>query len=288
MKKNCQWFIICLYGLGLFFQSCQTESKIDLPEYNPKKVIICVLSPESKSILQCIVAETFAYFTPYKKDTGLRYDPGATVILRSGNDSIKFSFTGRGYEETTGTFKIEHGKSYELTVKFSDNSIKRVFTTVPPKIDKNKIDLQDYRANFFKDKGFRILAKNYLKQDYNFSGFYRFENAVYLSNSSFFGSSQFGTQGVLEDFSNVSPSKPIEYNMFLDYTDGFSMQPYDKLDSLKSSVVIFDKDLGKYVQQNTAFANFDAFAEPIFAYSNIPDGLGVFGCYTLAVKTFVP
>jgi hypothetical protein len=265
MKKI---YIICALLVLLSF-GCEQNITLNLPKYENKVAVYCILSPGTRAQMYLNLSKS--YYDYGDTIGGERFIKTASVVIANTNDNTNdtlkldsaFQLGTMAYFYT-GKHDILPGRHYVASIKYNGKVI-NAETTVPSIVN---IDHYTYK---------KIIDTS------------SFGNGSYFSFDIYFNDQQ-GTENYYVISSGQFPTVD-NYNFISDQgQDGRQMDfPYNAqfspgLDTLSQDVILVNatKATAKYLQelQNQPSAAQDPFAVPVILESNINGGLGIFGAMT--------
>jgi hypothetical protein len=278
--------IVLLLALPfLLLSSCEEDITLDLPKYDSKLAVYCILQADSIPVLY--LNQSKSYFDYSDTVDALKFVKDALVIISDENnnkDTLKLNKrqenTGRGFVDIyfyEGKHKTEAGKKYFLYISQAGRQVSSE-TKVPNKPDIVKIELKE---NEHDATSFELVV--WVKDIGGEKNYYNVR-----------GLTDFSSSDSLKQLVNLYSSE-LDYNSDEGY-DGKDMpigisgnyylvNPDDTI-SVEGRVVRASKETGEYfftlnLQQE---ASDDPFSEPVVIQHNITGGLGVFGAISQPVR----
>ena len=264
-----------IYFLPVFavvFMSCEQDANVDVPEIDPQLVINCFITPQD-SMLRAQIELSNPVFS-----NNLQNGPidNATVTLYGNNTSVVlvYNSTNMYYEASASTFPIIAGNEYHIIVTNPSGLSAEAYTTVPANTPDNfTTTMEDtiLTVDPWSEQG-RVTF------DYSFDdvsgqqNFYRIMSYL-VEYSSWSVDTMYQRTG-WELFSDQNADGDhIARSLTFDYYSGSSdtIVAYDIYAlNCNYDYYSFHKSLDNYQGDNP-------FAEPTLIYSNVTNGLGIFG-----------
>lgn len=279
MFRYIKYLMTALCGF-VFLTSCEENITLDLPDYEPKLAVHCILKPGEAPVL--FLNRSKSYFDYSDTSRELQYISDAQVIITDVsagmNDTLKFDFSDGFYE---GKLIPKTGQKYILHVTHKGKQI-TAETTVPQPVEIT---------------GFQ---NNMVEQDDGF-GYKYYEGPILVKFNDQAGMENAYSARVIErqyiSFNGRRDSYMTErQDRFYNYdrgTDGREMHNEywssysinEGIDSIVLEVRLENHTLqtAEYLEsvQNQNWTSGDPFTEPVMIKHNITGGLGIFGATTI-------
>lgn len=278
---------------------CEREAtNIKLPVIEPKLVVVSFISPQD-TLLTVEVTETQPVFGKIKDEDRDRPKKveNATVKLTDGVNTVQLVYRGDILRYTTDAknFLIEPGKTYFLTVAVPDGRKVEASCTVPSTaIQILSVKKDSALVNAYGDKYmdrfvtftwqdingqsnfYRVVARKEFKQPDGEGKIVTYNEPLIVENPYLSDKDRDG---------NIFKTSKISY--FHDYI-GSNFDYYNSF-KIHLFVLLTDESYYKYHQSviNQGRVNENPFAEPVFIYSNVTGGLGVFSAFNQTVEVVV-
>ncbi len=280
-------FIIVLSSCDNFF-----ISDIEPPKQGvePQLVVHSYLSPDANAVRVYVRQSKPIFSNDYSKIEDKKIENAKVTITNQTTKqvaTIPFNSSWNSYVIYTESFPLKEGETYQLNVSTPDGkkaeasctipkAIKGNFKNIKLEVRKNRYDEESTQLSFeFEDlsgeeNNYGALAIiKHLKKPEDRKDYFEFE-----TESSFIIS----TYG-----------KTIRAEL---RNEGVSI-PLDKITSVEIKLFSMDKNYYHYlktIEMQTSDYSGNPFKEPTIIVSNIKNGLGVFGAYTLKTtkKVFKP
>jgi Domain of unknown function (DUF4249) len=278
MKKI--YAIIFMFSVSLV--ACETDADIEIPAQDPKLVVSSFLNPGVE----------FQYLKVYMSDPifdGSTVDNtlminNANVSISDGvqNVSFGYDFNVDSYVLPRTDMNIDYNKEYTITVSYDGKTVKSTIKTVsnvPLILDEVKID------SILEDDPFGGSYTTYLgyvkwQDPPNETNYYCLElyglikningDTTRISMSDFYS-----TVYISDDGKNGSSmNATIEAYQYTPEQIGNGYVGYELL------LTKTDEHYYKYFKSLQNYGGDDPFSEPSLIYSNISNGLGLFGSYS--------
>jgi hypothetical protein len=282
MKK-----IFLFIPLTLLAFSCEKKATIKLPDPENKLVVTCFISPQD-SVITAVVRLSIPKFSSNGTYSALSENDikNATVIISDGNNNLTLPFNNdlNFYKANALDLPIIAGKQYFLTVTTPDGKNIKANTTVPngvltiesltftPKnIDTSSIE---YDIN---------LIVPDIPNEINYVAFFYETTLSYapLSNT------LTPTDPINSTYSNYVTDEKINKTKYIETSNAnFSSLTKILTAMVNVSVLNCSKDFylyNKSVQESAGISN--PFTDPVQVYTNIQNGFGCFGAYTVSKES---
>lgn len=295
--KNIAVYLLVMYAT--LITACEsTVTDIDLPDTNPKLVVISFISP-SDTIISVLVTESVPLFGAPKKDQE-KIISNAAVTISDGASSVELNFNPatNAYEASAEAFEIQHEKTYTLTVSAPDGRKATAMSTVPgvevetatitlDSIGKTIIGQAEYTwhldaawphvpgADFYRlaVSTKSISITNSETKYYNEVAYYEKLRSSHIAVQE--------KQASSYSFTNL----PV-YLSHDDLKGPFDSDGYkNRTTSLTVFILVTSPEYYLYHESIEKYTE-DIFSEPTMVYTNITGGFGVFGAYTSYSQQF--
>ncbi len=274
----------------LVFISCLKTVTLEFDEFHHNPVVNCLLVPDS------VIKVHLSLSAPADGDELFPDLSGAKVEISDGKKALELIHTGSGYYQTPEL--PQPGKAYSLKVTLDNNVLLKSETKIPVKPDIKITSLPD-----------RNLAKVTISDKPEEQNFYWVGIKIFIKNSeSYQYETYFFTNLLLfDDFNRTQGNGIIEgirysYHFYARledqsfngeeisfYTPRKWPEPDDNIDYVFILYIInADEHLDKYMKSAIlqyelgVVGDMPVFHTPISIYSNIENGKGIFGSYTLS------
>ncbi len=258
MKK-----ILILLSIALFAGSCEKDADIELPKIDPMIGVYGFLAADSS--LRIELSDVRSIFEP--NNMGLMID-GALVIIRQGANT--YTLTGNGNGVYTHSHLVKAGATYELEVQKAGYKTVRATCTMPtyavPRPELEYLALPDIDSDSIRRFGLRFQDKLGEKNYYRFGVDAHYHNPNLME--AYFTSNNLSDQA--KDGQELFSGFGSVYSYGMD--EPLSLTAFATISTL-------NEDLYKYMTSYDAywFSEDNPFAEPVIMYSNIQNGVGIFG-----------
>ena len=264
--------------LAVIFFGCQKNISLNIPKYEGKVVVFCILQPNQWPDMSLTLSQS--YYS-YADTTGQpTYITNAQVTITDQNTNIVDTLIGHSFGYYQGHHNTVAGHHYIANINYQGKKI-TAETTVPMPV---KIDHIDYV------KLSPPIGPGVFDSSYFFSIFFNdipgeadyyavTQSSKYTFNNAITGYSVFTTDAGLDgkqiditteliNNDSVPPSPPflVTFNL-----ENATKETYDYFNSINS-------------QSNSAN---NPFSQPVMVKSNINGGLGLFGAMTPSPDFFV-
>jgi len=282
MKK-----IFALSLIAAFISSCTKPAGIKLPDQEKKLVVTCLISPNDSKPVTAVVRLSDPKFT---SDTTHYTDEvtNATVVMNDGTNSIILTYKAdhNCYESASpSAVVISEGKTYHLTVTTPDGKYANASTTVP--------------VGLLSVKSFDVFLKDTSYNSINYDAHAEVDDIANQTNYvCLIYSNIFDTRSMI-------PGQTYDSNGYDEYSF------FDSDERISKSSYISTYKSGNIYSQDTMFHAFvhlnalncskefylyqnslqnagnqdNPFADPALIYTNMVNGFGCFGAYTLKVQS---
>lgn len=284
ITKKIRQGIFLLLALPFILSSCEEDITLDLPKYDSKLAVYCLLQTDSTPVLY--LNQSKSYFDYSDTVDALKFVKDALVIISDENntkDTLKLNKRQESAGQSMvdiyfyeGKNKIEAGKKYFLYINQGGRQV-TAETKVPQMPELVKIELKENEHDAT-----------------------RFELIVWVKDIG--GEKNYYNVSSLTDFSSSDPQKQQAnlYSSELDYDsdegyDGndlpvrvegnyYLVNPDDTI-SVEGRVVRASKETGEYFFTLNLQQDADGpFSEPVVLQHNINGGLGIFGAISKPVR----
>lgn len=264
---------ILLFMSFLFLGSAceKIVTNVDLPDYQPKLVVQCFISPEDSNII-VYVSESSPIFKVGPVYQDLKISDATVRITGQGQDAIiPYLSDHQYYMLPKSAFPILSGATYTLQVSVPDGRSVSASTTVPSKLNTS---LLINEINWIQGE-FSDYEMNFRFQDLPGAGdFYRI--SAYFSDTD----TNLGILNTYELFlekgERVTSDLNKDENVF-SYRVNYST--YSKNNKVTLLLLTTNEEYYRYHKTVFSYVGDDPFSEPVIIYSNIENGLGVFCAY---------
>lgn len=314
MKKNLIKNILCVAVSLVFATSCSSlVNDIDpekLPKAESKLVVECFLSPQSDSV-SVVVTES----KPLFGDTSsvARIIKNAKVTLKGplGERVLPFVESLSAYKIPASLFKIEAGKTYQLTVTDQTRSV-NASCTVPEQsvaLKRNVLSYIDEKTDLLEKIAQMRL---YWDDPANQVNYYDVKAFAYIEHKKYDVDPKTGVKSMSTWIERSFTSSPVLSDANIDgltlNSDLLEFPVYNKKDTytdVNGNLVEYKSDpvikeflveilntdehyykFHKTLAKNSASTG--GFTEPTFVYSNITGGLGCFGAFNASTIRLKP
>lgn len=267
MKK-----IVTLFLLFILLLSCEKEANVKLPEVKSQPVISSYLSLED-TIHRIRLTASQPLYEAASTFPGMPIeDASVSITGPGGNASFNYNPTDGYYELKSVQYPLQAGGNYQVKVKLKNGTEATAETTVPHQtvqiLDASVIKMTSNNGVFFKVK---------FQDDPNRLNYYRFSlNIIRVTPSNDTIYVDPGINVMHSDISNNGATIELGtnyYNSEGDYGIGYEFYVLN----ISESYFKFYKSLENYTGDNP-------FSEPALIYTNVKNGLGVFGAYRSSKK----
>lgn len=281
---------VLLVFVLFFMLSCEKDLKIkDLPSAEPQPVVHCYLSPQDDSIrvILSFSKPLFNWFYTEKESDSLLKN--AVVKLSSAQKSV---FLTKKYKKNVhfvytivkDSLEVLPGHKYSLECSFRNGIITTSNCTIPlfppDDIFLDNIMILPY---YWDHPRMRI---SYHFTDTIGEGDYYFVSAIYKSEYSIMTTYSYKdgwSYLEINHQSNTISDKGIDGSTFYLQSDGYGNQ----LKRILFRTCRTDEHYYKYRKAVINYNPEDAFAEPVFGYTNITNGLGIFAGVNMRDQEFI-
>lgn len=257
---------------------------IKLPPNEPKLVIFSAITPDDS--IRVNVHKSNPIFSESVDPSSEPFPPVTNAVVSLSNESgeqvtIPYRSSDQLYSIGSDQFSIQEGMNYYLTISAPGFKTITASTTIPDqKAEISSIvvdtiinhDYYDYYEseiqitgevldNFEQENYYRVQVYYYTCYSYDYP------NEAYPKNSREFFS----------DAGNEGQNIGFTYRFY--YTDW---------DSIGIYVYSMEEEYYNYYRTLLDFSTENPFSEPVPVYSNIKNGLGIFGSYLITSKTILP
>jgi len=281
--KNIKLSFIIILSIILY--SCEkTVDNVDVPQQEPKLVVHCYISPED-SIINAYVYLSVPIFSYYDLDN---YTPVTNAIVKISDFSNEAQLLYNGFDRYTisaNSFPILPGNNYRLSVSAPGYTSVEGFCKVPLymnqtlqllSVDSVKIDDYNYeykyKTQFIDNNGegdfYRIAGNMVIVYTYDSMYADTFSNILYP---------KYG-QEYFSDKTKDGEKILSELNYYKYYYED-KINSEEEIISLCFILLTTDEHYYKFHKSLSNYTGDDPFSEPTIVYSNIENGLGVFGAY---------
>lgn len=270
-----KYFLIYLVLLTSILFSCTDKvTDIDLPAVESKPVVTCYLSPQD-SIITLILTRTIPANVI---DTASYYITDASVEISQGNlvTNLVYNPEFRYYKADTSQFKIREGVTYFLKITTKDNKVIHSSCTIPTiklqfnsyKTDPISSEEMDYIVNLTNPNASPVYCSFQICYKINVPG--TLDTILYgIYNDLHYLENPLNNKDFKKHF-NVSGSVSL-YRPYICFNDPFGIK-----------VLVCDKDYYEFHISLYATGNSNPYqTQPIYYYSNIEGGLGIFASYCI-------
>jgi hypothetical protein len=259
-----------------FFSSCERDANVDLPEIDPKLVLVSFITPQD-TLITATLTRSQPIFQAY--DPNANQPVSNAVITMSGNSGsvqLLYNATLEKYTAPIAALPIVAGATYTLTATTPSGESVEAQTTVPVNngISGFSVTINDslieYPFSVQLSTQLTFVMNDFPAEE----NYYRFFSAIVIRDT----------------LTNDTNSVRFMSQLFSDNNqDGQSIQSilqgtwseYDPTGSRK--VVGYDfwmfnanLDYFRYHKSLYNYAGDDPFSEPVLIYTNVKNGLGVF------------
>lgn len=294
MNKNIISFFFCVVASALFFTACQKTIHIDLNDYEKKVVVFS--ENASGRLPEIYLTESQSYYGYLEIQNSFKFLKDATVILRTAGssqtltpatrfDTVPDWWGGSGRDSVevyyyTGTTPLAEGQKYELEVVHNNRTVtSEMEIAAPVQVKSIKEETindpfsgQLFQASVIFDdaKGQKdyyrvgvITTNSYAQWNPNTG---QFDDTIYFSSTNYYMVPE------VEDGQELTASV---YNSYPGSTD---------ITKLKIFIQRLSYGLGNYLESVNSQSNngSDPFTEPTLLRSNIQNGIGAFGGYSVS------
>lgn len=274
------------FTLVLIAASCIKKADVDLPPRTEKLVVTCFISPQESSITAVVRSSIpkFASFSFKPNQATLDSDIKDAVVTISDGSSernIPFNPLNDCYQLPATDYQVVAGRSYTLRVTAVDGKSVQAVTAVPEDSLVANIPAVAFRKNTGNELDYDVYAEVPDVAD----------KPTYVA---VFGKTQYLLRQrgniVYNEADNVILMESDEKVKRTAFT-GKSSQYYSTDDSIltvQSTYFVLNcsRDFFHYNEsvRRAAGLGGDPFSEPVFVYTNVTNGFGCFGAYTMTRK----
>lgn len=276
-------FTLVLVGCEDFF-----ISEVEPPKSGtePQLVVHSYLSPDEDEIVVSVKKSRPIFYDDYKEIEKGQVENAKITITRQNTEQkavIPFNFASRKYVIKTNKFPLKQGETYRLNVATPDGKSVEAFCTIPESVkgEIRNIQLKPKRGRDRKNAQISFefddlpKQKKYYGVIVKYYGKYRDDSSVEWKDSFLF------TADTNDDTTVYAKSTKEIFSSL------------DKIKRVEIRLLSMDKncyDYLKTIQMQVDNGEGNPFKEPTIIVSNIKNGLGVFGAYTVktAEKVFKP
>ncbi len=276
-------FIIVLSSCDNFFISDVEPPKQGV---EPQLVVHSYLSPDKDKIFVSVKLSKPIFSNDYSKTEDKEIKNAKVTITNKTTKQvavIPFNSSWNSYVIYTESFPLKEGETHQLNVSTPDGKSVEASCTIPNAIKGNfkNIKLQVRKNRYNEERtqlSFEFEDLSEKENNYGAFAFIKYEN----------GKKDFESERET-GFIISGKGKTIRAEL----TDGGVSIPLDKITSVEIRLFSMDKNYYHYfktVEMQTNDYSGNPFKEPTIIVSNIKNGLGVFGAYTLKTtkKVFKP
>lgn len=267
-----------LAGLLLIFCSCEENITLNLPQYDSKLAVFCILQPDS--LPKLFLNQSKSYFDYSDTVDALKFVKDAIVVITNENsikDTLKLKSkkenTNRGYEDVfyyEGKQKIEAGKNYYLFISHGGRQVSSE-TKVPFAPEITSISHEDEENGY----NFRLTVN--VKDISGEVNYYHIR-----------GKESDTIPGNPDRMKSIIYTNEIEYQSDEGHDGGnvpvtawgsYDVMNPDDTSAIEGSVFRASKETGQYffTLNQQQYSSDDPFSEPVVIQHNITGGLGIFG-----------
>lgn len=256
---------IYLLAIAILGSACEKTAEIDVPEIDPKIGVYGFM--EANQPVTIKIEELTPLFGKNAKEQGPL--SGATVILSTADTSFVVPESN-----IDGTYEHAHivqgGKAYSIEVSKSGYKTVKASCSIPTFIPGDVrlayIATPDIYEDSIRRFGF------YWDDKPGVQNYYRIDGFVLMNGA------QNGDLYFVER--NINDQSKDGLELFSGFGQSYfgNSQPINSLE-VKFTLQILDPHLHRYMKTYDAayYSDENPFAEPVIMYSNIEDGVGVFG-----------
>lgn len=272
--------LLIMFSVSLV--ACETDADIEIPAQDPKLVVSSFINPGAE----------FQYLKVYMSDPifdGSTIDNtvminNADVRISDGSQTVSFGydFNVDSYVLPRTSLNIEYNKEYTITVTYDGKSVNSTIKTVsnvPLILNEVKIDsiLEDdpFGGNYTTYFGYVKWQDPANEVNYYCLELYGLVKNINgdtsrISLSDFYSSVYISDEGK----NGTSMNATIEAYMFTPEMIGNGYVGYELM------LTKTDEHYYRYFKSLQNYGGDDPFSEPSLIYSNINNGLGLFGSYS--------
>jgi hypothetical protein len=294
--KNIAFSLLAAYSILL--TACEsTVTDIDLPDANPKLVVISFISPSDETISALVTESAPLYGTPTKdQDKIIR---NAAVALTDGTKTLTLGFNPvtNAYEASAEAFTIEYAKTYTLTITTPEGRRATAMCTVPGvKVETATFSL-DSIGKTFSGQGGSTWHLDATWPHVPGADFYRLavstksisitnDETKYYNEVANYGELRSSQIAVEKQANSYSFTNLPVYLSHDDLDGSFDGAGYkNRTTSLTAYILVTSPEYYRYHESIEKYAD-GVFSEPSQIYTNVNGGVGVFGAYTSYSKQF--
>jgi len=283
MKKYI--FIAFLFMTTCFFSCEKIVDNVDLPQQEPKLVVHCYISPED-TLIKAHVYLSVPIFSNYNID---EYSPvtNATVKITDFSQEATLIYDGiEKYVISTSAFSILPNNTYKITVSAPGYKAVEASCKVPAYTNEtlqiiaiDSIKSNDYNTEYkfkieFTD---RPGIGDFYRLSGNVTTVYDDGSGTNIDTSEYMLYPKYG-QEFFSDKNNDGQKmlSEMNYYKYSYYEEGYGGE---RIIGLKFHLLVTDEHYYKYHKSLSNYSGDDPFSEPTIIYSNMQNGLGVFGAY---------
>lgn len=280
-----KYLILYIAAIAFLLSSCEKMvDNVDLPDQDPKLVVHCYISPDD-SLLKAYVSLSAPIFSEQYVDN---FNPvsNATVKISDFSNEIQLVYDGQQlYKASTSAFPIIAGNTYKITVSAPGYTSVEATTQVP--LEQNQslvlasvdsLTQDEYSTEIkFKTEFTDLPGEGHY---YRIAGLVKIAyddgSNTYLDTSYNHLDVRYG-QEFFSDRNKDGQKILSELNYYkYNYEE---MYGQEKMLALSLHLMTCDVHYYKMHKSLESYSGDDPFSEPAIIYTNIQNGLGVFGSY---------
>jgi hypothetical protein len=275
-----RFLILTIALVSLGFAGCKQNITLDLPHYDNKVAVFCILNPDSLPKMYLNLSQS--YYNYGDTGTGYRFIKNARVVITdqtlNRNDTLHLdsAYEGTSYTKTwffKGKYKPVSGNHYIANINYNGKIITSE-TTVPQPVSINHFDYKKIIDTIKMPSWIEIHV--YVNDKAGVANSYSIlnldQNQTHRNRSDYEFTSDQGLDG-----------KQVEV---IYYVDGSLIN-----DTFTAPLVVYTatKATDKYITDvyTQAYNYQDPFSEPVIIEGNVNGGLGLFGSMAPSPVIFV-
>jgi len=268
---------LTIVSFSFFLAACEkTVTDVDIPQQEQKLVVHAYISPED-TLIKVNVSVSYPLWTSTNY-TNFDAINNAHVELFNNGSSVVLSFNNekQAYTMSASQFPIIEGQNYTLKVSTPDGKKVESNCTVPVKNEQFFLISTDTLVDEWGGKKIRFKVK--IIDLVGAGHYYRLGGtalSTYIENQTdtFYESIYPKNNGEYFTDQNADGAEFLsELNFWID-------EYYMQTVKLTFYLLTIDVNYYHYHKSLSNYTGDNPFAEPTIIYSNIKDGLGVFGAY---------
>jgi hypothetical protein len=278
------FFIIVI---SLTFVSCERDATVELPDTEPKPVLVCFISPQD-SMIRVTLTNSRPIYSSQKSNFPYIIKNAEVKISSNGTSAtIPFISDSLGYQLATNFFALKEGEKYFLDVTIPDGRKLSASTQVPVK-KPNEVKYKLTRTVNDSNEYFVDLKYNVEISWEDIIGEKNTYRTIIYSLNTTKNSTDTSTFLISEEYKSDDLGDGLTIKTNTEIFAGYSTDSVSGNVPVQVGTLIYlvngNDDYIKYHKDLSRFQEMNPFSEPTINFSNIKGGIGCFGAYLMDKK----